>query len=302
MFRGIAEFAVKGRWQAATMAALLSLAAAFLPPLNYLSSGVIALTTLRMGPREGSSVLLATLLTFGLLSGLVLGQMWVVGLLLLSSWLPTFLATLALGYTRSLTLAILAATGMGGLVIILMHVFVPDLNAFWSTLITPVIEAFSQQKNWPYDAQTTTNMTSNLAGMMTGLVAAGISFNAIVGVVIGRAWQAQLFNPGAFGNEFRQMRLGKPLALLTAGLMGIALTPMTHISLLMDGLPVLLLAFTVQGIAIVHAWVNDKQKSKAWLITMYILLVFLSAQMVTILATLGVLEQWFNFRKYSKAE
>jgi uncharacterized protein YybS (DUF2232 family) len=84
--------------------------------------------------------------------------------------------------------------------------------------------------------------------------------------------------------------------------MGIALTPMTHISLLMDGLPVLLLAFTVQGIAIVHAWVNDKQKSKAWLITMYILLVFLSAQMVTILATLGVLEQWFNFRKYSKAE
>jgi uncharacterized protein YybS (DUF2232 family) len=191
---------------------------------------------------------------------------------------------------------------MGGLVIILMHVFVPDLNAFWSTLITPVIEAFSQQKNWPYDAQTTTNMTSNLAGMMTGLVAAGISFNAIVGVVIGRAWQAQLFNPGAFGNEFRQMRLGKPLALLTAGLMGIALTPMTHISLLMDGLPVLLLAFTVQGIAIVHAWVNDKQKSKAWLITMYILLVFLSAQMVTILATLGVLEQWFNFRKYSKAE
>jgi len=55
----------------------------------------------------------------------------------------------------------------------------------------------------------------------------------------------------------------------------------------------------LQGLAIVHAVVRQQQKHKFWLIAVYVLLVVMMPQMVVLLATVGVLEQWMNFRKYS---
>ena len=83
----------------------------------------------------------------------------------------------------------------------------------------------------------------------------------------------------------------------------LALTPISGTwSLLVDCLAVMLVAFGIQGLAIVHAIVVARDKSKAWLVTMYVLLVIMLPQMVMMLATLGVLDQWFNFRKRSQTE
>jgi hypothetical protein len=303
MLRGIADFAMQGRWQAGVTAALLSAAAMMLPPLNYLASGVIALTTLRMGPGEGAKVVTATLVVFTLMAWFLLGQPWVAGLILLTSWLPVFLATLALGFSRSLATALLASSGLGILTILLLHLLVPDLTGWWREMIEPFMASLSEQPGWQLGQDETAEMTNNLAVMMTGLIAAGVSFNAVIGLLIGRAWQSQLFNAGAFGNEFRELELGRPAAILTALLMGLTLTPLSDsLRLLADCLPVMLVAFGMQGLAIVHAIVKFRQKSKAWLVTMYVLLVLMLPQMVMMLATLGVLDQWFNFRKRSKVE
>ncbi|MCX4187228.1 DUF2232 domain-containing protein [Methylophaga sp. OBS4] len=303
MLRGIADFAMQGRWQAAVTTALLSVAAMMLPPLNYFASGVIALTTLKMGPREGAKVVIATLVIFALVAGLLLGQLWVAGLILLSSWLPVFLVSLALGYTRSFAIGILAAVGLGLVVVVLMHLLLPDPAMWWQQMIEPFMQTVSEQPGWQLDQSQTQDLTASLSNMMTGLIAAGISFNAILGLIIGRAWQAALYEQGAFAAEFRQLNLGKPAAMVTAVLMGLALTPISaSLSLLVDFLPVVLVAFSIQGLAIVHAIVNLRQKSKAWLVTMYVLLVIMLPQMVMMLATLGVLDQWFNFRKRSQTE
>lgn len=303
MLRGIADFAMQGRWQAGVATALLSVAAMMLPPLNYLASGVIALTTLRMGPGEGAKVVTVTLVVFTLLAGFLLGQLWVAGLILLTSWLPVFLATLALGYTRSLAKAILTSSGLGIVAILIMHLLVPDLTGWWTEMIEPVMASLSEQPGWQLGQEETATLTTTMAAMMTGLVVAGVSFNAIVGLIIGRAWQSQLFNAGAFGSEFRDLQLGRPAALLTALLMGLTLTSFgDSLRLLADCLPVMLVAFGIQGLAIVHAIVKLRQKSKAWLVTMYVLLVLMLPQMVMMLATLGVLDQWFNFRKRYRIE
>lgn len=303
MLRGIADFAMQGRWQAAVATAVLSVAAMMLPPLNYLASGVIALTTLRMGPREGAKVVTATLIVFALLAGFLLGQLWIAGLILLSSWLPVFLVTLALGYTRSFATALLSASGVGLFIVVLMHLFIPDLTGWWQQMIEPFMTALSEQPGWKMDQSQTQQLVNSLSGMMTGFIAAGVSINAVVGLVIGRAWQSKLYNPGAFGNEFRQLSLGKPAAIFTAVLIVLALTPVRDVmSLLVDCLPVMLVAFGIQGLAIVHGIVNLRQKSSAWLVTMYVLLVIMLPQMAMMLATLGVLDQWFNFRKRSQAE
>jgi len=303
MLRGIADFAMQGRWQAGVAAALLSAIAMMLPPLNYLASGVIALTTLRMGPGEGAKVVTATLVVFMLLAWLLLGQLWVAGLILLTSWLPVFLATLALGYTRSLATALLASSGLGIVTVLLLHLLVPDLTGWWRGMIEPFMASLSEQPGWQLGQDQTAQMTDNLAAMMTGLIAAGVSFNAVIGLLIGRAWQSQLFEPGAFGSEFRELQLGRPAAIVTAVLMGLTLTPLSDsLTLLADCLPVMLVAFGIQGLAIVHAIVKLREKSKAWLVTMYVLLVLMLPQMVMMLATLGVLDQWFNFRKRSQIE
>jgi hypothetical protein len=303
MLRGIADFAMQGRWQAGVAAALLSAIAMMLPPLNYLASGVIALTTLRMGPGEGAKVVTATLVVFMLLAWLLLGQLWVAGLILLTSWLPVFLATLALGYTRSLATALLTSSGLGIVTVLLLHLLVPDLTGWWRGMIEPFMASLSEQPGWQLGQDETAQMTDNLAAMMTGLIAAGVSFNAVIGLLIGRAWQSQLFEPGAFGSEFRELQLGRPAAIVTAVLMGLTLTPLSDtLTLLADCLPVMLVAFGIQGLAIVHAIVKLREKSKAWLVTMYVLLVLMLPQMIMMLATLGVLDQWFNFRKRSQVE
>lgn len=301
LFKVIASYAMQGRWKAAATTAVLSALAIIFPPLNYLSSGVISLTTLRMGPREGVSVILATLVVFALLAGFLVGQLWIAGLVLLTSWLPVYLVTLALGYTRSFALSLLTASGLGILVVLMLHLFIPDTATWWQQMLKPFIDNLSEQPSWQLNATQTEQVAMRLSGLMTGLVAAGVCLNAILGIIIGRAWQSELYNPGAFGAEFKQLRLGKAPAVFTGLLIILALTSIgSYVPWLMDCLPVMSVVFGIQGLAIVHAMVAIKQKSKAWLVTVYVLLVIMLPQMVMILASLGVLDQWFNLRDRSK--
>ncbi|MCB2426619.1 DUF2232 domain-containing protein [Methylophaga pinxianii] len=302
MLRGIANFAMKGRWQAALAAALLSVAAMLIPPLNYLASGVIVLATLRVGPKEGLRVMAATLVVFAVVAGLLLGQIWIAVVLFVTSWLPAYLVTLVLGYSRSLERALLAAAGAGILVVLVVHIFLPTPALWWQEVLGPFVQLLSEQSGWQLNAADTQNFLVQMASMMTGLMAAAVSVNIILGILIGRAWQASLYNEGAFGSEFTQITLGKTLAIVTAALMGLSLTPVAgSLSLLIDCLPVLLVLFAIQGIAVAHAVVRAKQKSVIWLVVMYVLMVLMLPQMLILTASLGVLEQWFNFRKRSRA-
>ncbi|PHS71065.1 MAG: DUF2232 domain-containing protein [Methylophaga sp.] len=300
MLRGIADFAVQGRWQAAIAAALLSIAALMLPPLTYLASGVIALTTLRMGPKEGINVVAAITILFTLVAGLLLGQYLISGLFLLLSWLPVLGAALILGYTRSLAASLLAVGGLGILLVLGTHLVLADPVAWWQQILAPFMERLVQQQNWELDQTQMQTLISGLSGMMTGLFAASLSINVLLGLLIGRAWQAKLFNPGGFADEFCQLRLGKAAALLAIVLMMIEISPLkAGLTVLVDCLPVVLVIFALQGLSVIHAIVKQQQKHKFWLVAVYVLLVVVMPQMVVLLAMIGVLEQWFNFRRHS---
>ncbi|OUR74295.1 DUF2232 domain-containing protein [Methylophaga sp. 41_12_T18] len=300
MLSGIATFAMQGRWQAAIVTALLSFAALMLPPLSYLASGILVLTTLRIGPKEGIKVVAAATVIFTLLAGFLLGQFYIAGAFLLSSWLPVLVVSLLLGYTRSLAVSLLAASGLGILVVLGTHIVLSDPTMWWQQILIPFFEVIAQQPGWQFDQQQTQDLIVRLSGMMTGLIAAGLSANVMFGLLIGRAWQAKLFNPGGFASEFYQLKLGKQAAIVTIVLMVISVLPVQgSLSLVVDCLPIALTVFALQGLAVIHAIVKQQQKQKFWLIAVYVLLVMMMPQMVVILATLGVLEQWMNFRKYS---
>jgi hypothetical protein len=303
MLRGLANFAMQGRWQAALMASLLAVAAMLVPPLNYLASGIIALATLRTGPREGVRVLAAALIVFAIAAAVLFKQVWLTAILFLSAWLPVYLVTLVLGYTRSLAKAMKTAAVIGLLGVLLVHLFLADPTAWWQQTLAPFMQLLTEQDGWQLNDADTEQMFVNLAGIMTGLLAAAMSFNIIVALLIGRAWQASLYDAGAFGREFTHIVLGKPVATVTAILMLISVTPWADsLPILVDSFSVLLVLFVFQGIAVVHAIVRERQKSTAWLVVMYVLLVIMLPQMATLLATLGITEQWFNFRKHQKGD
>lgn len=298
MLRGIAVFSMRGRWQAAIAIALLSSAALMIPLLSYLASGVIALSTLRMGPKEGIKILLAAMVIFIMMAGLLLNELFIPVLFLLSAWLPVFVITLVLGYSRSLAVSIIVAAGFGLLLVTGLYLALPEPAQWWQELLKPLTEALIQQPGWT--AEQAQAVMADLAGMMSGVLAAGLSMNLILGLLLGRSWQASLYNPGGFADEFQQLHLGKMPAVLTSLLFVIAVLPIgSEASYLRECLLVMLVVFSLQGIAVVHAIVKQQQKHKAWLIIMYVLLLIMMPQMVVFLAMIGVLEQWFNYRQRS---
>jgi len=300
MLRGIAVFSMRGRWQAAIAIALLSLGALMLPPLSYLVSGVIALCTLRMGPKEGAKIVIATTVIFTLLAGLLVGQFYISGLFLLLNWLPIFGISLVLGYTRSLALSLLAAGGLGITLVLVTYMVLPEPALWWQEMIELFMATLVEQPGWQLDESETQSLILNLSGMMTGLMAAGFSLNVMLGLLIGRAWQAKLYNPGGFASEFTELDLGKPAAIVTTIFMVAAISPIGEsLAILQDCLPVMLAVFALQGLSVIHAIVRRQQKHKFWLVAVYVLLIVILPQMMVFLAMIGVLEQWFNFRRSS---
>jgi hypothetical protein len=110
-------------------------------------------------------------------------------------------------------------------------------------------------------------------------------------LLLGRWWQALLFNPGGFRPEFHQLRLGRPLALLALALFGAAV--LSGWPVLSNLVLVLGTLYSVQGIAVAHALVFKLRLSPAWLLLLYLFLVPLLSQLVM---ALGIADAWADFR------
>ncbi len=297
MLRNIAVFSMQGFWQAATAITLMSLAAMMLPPLSYLVSGIIVLYTLSMGPKAGISLIAIAGAAFLVVAGLVFNQLYFAGLFLLSSWLPVWGISLVLGYSRSLAVSFLVAAAVGLFIVFASYLLLPDPTVWWQQMMAPLLDVLAQQPEW--NEEQAQQFIATMAKMMTGIVSAGITLNLMLGLLLGRAWQAGLYNPGGFADEFQQLYLGKIAAGFTVLLAVLMFSSSAVSSMAQNCLAVMSVVFMVQGLAVAHSVVRQRQKHKSWLIVMYVLLFFMMPQMVLLLAMIGVLEQWFNFRRYS---
>ena len=299
MLRDLVVFTMQGRWQSAIIIATMSLLALMLPPVSYLASGIIALCTLRAGPKEGITVLLIATSVFALAAMLLMNQPLLAGVFLMSNWLPVYGISLMLGYTRSLSMSLLVTTGIGILLVVGTYIVLPSPAEWWLQMMMPMVEMLEAQPGWKLSQTETQSFVSALSRVMTGLLVAGLFANIVLGLLLGRAWQAELYSPGSFAKEFQQLRLGKVAATVMAVTTVTALLASSSVPLLQDCIPILIVLFVVQGLAVTHAIVRLQQRHKAWLIVMYILLLIMTSQMAVLLALIGVLEQWFNFRQGS---
>jgi len=141
-----------------------------------------------------------------------------------------------------------------------------------------------------------------MAGWMAGGVAATWFMGSVVSLLLARYWSSLIDRPGAFGEEFRQLRFGRWLLLLVPVLLvvGVLLTG-GEPSLLGQLYLVGMVVFLIQGISLAHGLVAEFGASPAWLVGLYVLLIFVAPQGATMVSFVGYIDGWLDFRARARA-
>lgn len=279
--KAIAEFAMRGRFHALA----LTVAGAGSILFCWLSASILALATLRKGVGTGAQLLLWALLPSGVLwyavgdSGplmLLVGTGLMAALLRLTVSLPlTVLANMAVG-----VLAGLALLTFGGQ-------YLEQMLAAFDEFLGSLEQQLAQSGGEAVEFARPT------AVQIAGLMGAGTAVLATLCLMLGRYWQAALYNPGGFGSEFRDLRYPPAVALVTvAAALLLASLGMEYRTWAV----IAMLPLSFAGLALVHARVRAKGQGSTWLTFFYLAWLLLDPVKLVVMA-LAVADSWFDFRR-----
>ena len=291
--QSLAGFIMRGRFQATLVAAAFTMLSLLVPLLGLLSSATLALVTLRKGGAEGLIVAALAGLAGGLLVLVALGNpLPAVGFALIL-WLPVWGLSLVLRRTRSLALTVHLTALVGLVIVVGVHLLTADPTTYWMELLEPVRRGLVE--GGVVDDAGSRQLVARTARWMTGTFAATFYFQLLAALLIGRWWQALLYNPGGFGAEFRALRLQTAVGYAALGL--------AAAMLLLDQArwpaDLLLLAaplFFLQGMAIAHALVYTRSAHRGWLVGLYGLLLLVMPYAEILVAGIGFLDIWVDLR------
>lgn len=273
----LARWLMRGLPYAAGGAALATL----VPWLFWLGAAIAALVTLRKGFAPALPVIIA--------AALPAGFWWAQGdvIPLTSVLLVTLMASILrerMRWSEALLAGTLVAAAMvqfgifsppGG-----MELMLEQLRQGSSDVDRMLTELASQG----YDTQM---LASIVVGGVTGLVVLVV---AIACLALARSWQAGLYNPGGFREEFHAFRLApKELAVVAVlGVVGMMLG--AHALAVLGWIPLL-----VAGIALVHGYIGLKGMNGLWLVAFYVLLIT-TWPTILIVLLLGLIDTFANIR------
>lgn len=288
----MARYIMAGRLQAISFLVLFSVLALLLPPLTVLSNAAVALVTLRAGWQQGLILALAGAITLGLLTFLLESNPSAGFILGLVQWSPVVVIAAVLYRTVSWdwtlqTVLMIAAAG-----ILLFHAVVPDSAGLWREVleksVKPLLEANQEQ------ADSIEEWLSTFSHWMTGITAALFSVIWIASIIIARYWQAQLYNPGGFGEEFRELRLSRAAAIAVIVLVAVSIA--THNKVAIEILMVGVAVFLFQGLSMIHALVKRFEVHPVALFVLYIMILSVPHYMAVLLAAFGIIDSFADFR------
>jgi hypothetical protein len=270
---------MRGRAQACAVAFLGNL-------FPLISPATVGLVSLRKGSQEGVVVLLwaglpligssffdqgSSLLTF--ISGLSLLMTLIAAnvLRVTGSWQWTILTSMLTAVVVMLATALLLST---------------DVDLLVDRLSTMFAEIAQQQSSQvePFIAS---------RPLVLGLGALMLAVSTILCLFVSRWWQAMLYNPGGFGEEFRQLRLDMRAAGLSIIAFIVALYLPTEYRFWAE---LMVLPLVLSGLSLMHYGVNVAALGKAWLVFMYVGLVVSGPVIGGLLVGLGLADSLLNLR------
>jgi hypothetical protein len=271
--KALAGFAMTGRRQAVLAATLLG----FLPLVNFLSAPIVALVCLRHGMTEGLLVLIWAALP---------AAAWAVA----GDMIPllTLLGSVALA-------AVLRSSASWELV--LLGAIVVGIGAQLALLVQPgFVELMMQQielllANPELQGQVSILPPEQLQPLLRMFYGMMLMFLAVSVLILARYWQAALYNPGGFRQEFHRLRLGwKTSALLCGAFVLTTLGP----AALQPFAILFVMPLLVAGVALVHGIAGLKRLPSAVMVIFYVAL--MSPVMTQILMLAAIADSWLDFR------
>lgn len=278
--KGLASFAMRGRFQAL----LLTVASSGSLLFCWIGAAVVALVTLRKGLGPGAWLLMWGLLPAGALAYLV-GDSGPLALLLGTGLLAGVLRT-----TVSLSLAVLASVAVGGFtglgVMAFGGVYLEQVVNYFGEFLAGLEQQLSQGGNEVVLARPT-------ATQVAGMMGAGSAMTAVICLLLGRYWQAALYNPGGFGGEFKALyyppAVTSILALVAIALASLGMEYRTWAL-------ICLIPLSFAGLALVHARVAHRGQGTGWLVGFYAAWLFFDPVKLLVLFA-AIADSWMNFRQ-----
>jgi hypothetical protein len=308
--KALAAYILGGQAQAVSVAIGFALVGLVVPLLGipgfYLSSAAIALVSLVRGPANGlqnfaiATVAMAVLLQLASMVQLASGGFMVGIGVALVVWLPAWVMSAWL-LRRNMSMTLLLSGILAAGMICGLFLF-GDPVAALEKMFKAQMSALSKQGG------VTQQQVSELKGLLesyarigTGVVLGSVVTLNFMGLIIARAWQSVLFKPGAFSQEFSQLRLGSIAAWVTVAV--IAATVVAPAGKFADAslnlMFVALSVFLFQGLALVQAYATNHRFSNPAIILIYVLVLIPPLNFIG--AVLGLVDNWFHFRRHRPA-
>ena len=278
--RALAEYVMRGRNQAIFAAVLLTGTVLF----AWVGAAVVALVTLCKGSSQGLHVLL-----WAMLPAIVVAAYGDTGPV--TTLLGVALVASALRATSSWSWALVAAVASGvmtGFVLLTLG------QGYLEQILQLLGDTLAQLASQSADSGQATQLLSLQPStqQIAGLLGLGNAFTVVMCLVLARWWQALLYNPGGFRQEFHQLRLTPQLsiALVMIGLLVSSLGSDYRLWALIFAVP-----FMFAGFALIHGLVGIKQLNANWLGLFYFLWLLLDPMKALVLI-LAVVDSWFDIR------
>lgn len=279
--RGLAEYIMRGSRQATLVVAL----SAAIPLLFWVSAAGLALVVLRRGLNDALSVLIWGSLpaiawaAMGDLTPLlvILGSAGLAALLRESGqWSKLLVVSVPLGVAYAM---------------LLLSVHGEQLTAL-AAQIRDMLPQMLSGVNGEVDAVMLGRLEALLVPVLAGLLGAVHMLMVLVCLMLGRSWQARLYNPGGFRDEFHRLRLSPLVAgvLLLLTLLGPQWTQLALLS------PVASVPLLVAGLALIHGVVGIKNLGTVWLVAFYVLFAFMAQFAYPLVMFLAFVDSLFDFR------
>jgi hypothetical protein len=275
--------------QAMIVAATLAMVSLVMPPVSVVSSASVALVTLRRGANEGLIVLACSTAVAGILGFFLLGSFQFALLYGVMLWVPVWLISIVLREGRYLSLAVEVAVLIGVLGVVGFYLFNAEPAAMWKGILPRMVPSNARVEDVEH-------ILDMLPHYMTGIIAAASVFGLLFGLFLGRWWQALLYNPGGFRQEFLSLTTHPRLAVGTIIVVLIASLSSDVVSEVSWNVALLLFVlYSFTGTAVLHT-VFGSMKLSRYIIPMFYVTMFLIPYSILPVALVGLGDTWMNLR------
>lgn len=253
-----------------------------LPLLNWLGSAIVGLVILRKGPVEGLMVLMWALMPLGITLYLIGDPSSVIALL--GTAILAYVLRVTVSWEITLAIAVLVSA-FGSLVF--------ELTA--TDVLAVIVEWYMEyMRQLAGQLQQTGELSfAEAKNSILGFFAIGQAYAMLAFLVLARWWQSELYNPGGFGKEFHQIRISP---LLSTTLVFMMLFCFVFSEQLGRWIPLLTVPLIVSALAFVHWVMGTRKLSGNWVFGFYLLLLLLFQVVYPLLASLALVDSWFNLR------